>query len=239
MRGASIGAMRDAAFTVVEDVNWSVAAGRILGGRRPAAFRQKRFADARRRADDAGARAATACSAARREILARRNWPSGCAWVLFSPGGQLFNQLTIAENVALPLRYQKNLTAAAAARTVEVLLELLELAPLAGLTPSNVAANWRQRAALARALVLKPELLLLDSPLAGLGATAPPVAAAISGSACARPRILRRKSDDDRGDDGRFARVAESETQVRRAAMKRVFPFSGRGTSLNPRRFKP
>jgi len=84
--------------------------------------------------------------------------------------GQLFNQLTIAENVALPLRYQKNFTAAEAAGEVQMLLGLLELAPLADVTPANVAANWRQRAALARALILKPELLLLDNPLAGLGA---------------------------------------------------------------------
>ena len=52
---------------------------------------------------------------------------------------------------------------------MEALLELLELTPLADFTPANVAANWRQRAALARALILKPELLLLDNPLAGLG----------------------------------------------------------------------
>ena len=83
-------------------------------------------------------------------------------------GGQLFNHLTVAENVALPLRYQKNLTAAEAADVVRALLELLELTPFADSTPSNLAANWRQRAALARALVLKPELLLLDNPLAGL-----------------------------------------------------------------------
>ena len=72
--------------------------------------------------------------------------------------------------MALPLQYHHNLTPAAAAQEVQALLELLELTPLADVTPSNVGDNWRQRAALARALILKPEVLLLDNPLAGLGA---------------------------------------------------------------------
>jgi ABC-type transporter Mla maintaining outer membrane lipid asymmetry ATPase subunit MlaF len=84
-------------------------------------------------------------------------------------GGKLFNQLTVAENVALPLRYQENLTAEAAADAVGELLDWLELTPFADATPTNLAASWRQRAALARALALKPELLLLDNPLTGLG----------------------------------------------------------------------
>jgi len=78
--------------------------------------------------------------------------------------------LTIGENVALPLRYAKNYTVVEAANEVASLLELLELTPFADVTPANVAANWRQRAALARALILQPEILLLDNPLTGLGA---------------------------------------------------------------------
>ena len=56
MRGVSVAAMRDASFTVVEDVNWSVAAGEFWVDRRAGTFRQKRFADAGRRADAAGRR---------------------------------------------------------------------------------------------------------------------------------------------------------------------------------------
>jgi ABC-type transporter Mla maintaining outer membrane lipid asymmetry ATPase subunit MlaF len=85
-------------------------------------------------------------------------------------GGQLFNHMTIAENVALPLRYHQNLTGAEAELQVQAMLELTELTTLANSTPSNVERNWQKRAGLARALTLKPDVLLLDDPLGGLDA---------------------------------------------------------------------
>src|SRR5439155_18402990 len=82
--------------------------------------------------------------------------------------GQLFNHLTVRENIALPLRYHKNLTQEAAHERVTQLLEALELGPFADSTPGAMARNWQKRVGLARALILEPELLLLDAPLTGL-----------------------------------------------------------------------
>ena len=48
------------------------------------------------------------------------------------------------------------------------MLELTELSPWADSTPGALARNWRKRAGLARALILRPDVLLLDNPIAGL-----------------------------------------------------------------------
>ena len=123
-------------------------------------------------------------------------------------GGHLFNHLTVRENVALPLQYHRDLPSAAAAQEVQTLLELMELTPLADITPPNISDNWRQRAALARALILKPEVLLLDNPLGRPGRAAPALVAAFSRPARARTRVVRRQTDDAGRDHGRFASLA-------------------------------
>jgi len=83
-------------------------------------------------------------------------------------GGQLFNHLTVGENVALPLRYHHNLAQAEVEPEAQKILEALELEPWADSTPGAIGRNWQKRVGLARALALKPEVLLLDSPLTGL-----------------------------------------------------------------------
>lgn len=83
-------------------------------------------------------------------------------------GGRLIHDLTLAENIALPLRYHENLGIEEAAERIQRLLRLMGLDSLAAALPGGIGRNWQQRAGLARALALKPELLLLDNPLTAL-----------------------------------------------------------------------
>ena len=77
----------------------------------------------------------------------------------------LFPHLTIFENVAFGLRRQgkKNVK-----REVEEMLELVELGQYAGRKPAQLSGGQQQRVAVARALINKPEVLLLDEPLGAL-----------------------------------------------------------------------
>ncbi len=81
----------------------------------------------------------------------------------------LFPFMTVAENVAFGLRYQKPTRAEEAAR-VAAALELVELEKLGQRKPHQLSGGQQQRVALARALVLEPRVLLLDEPLGALDA---------------------------------------------------------------------
>ncbi len=88
--------------------------------------------------------------------------------MVFEHGGRLFSHLTLAQNIALPLCYHQNRTEEGAGELVATMLGLIGLAAAADTLPGRLNRNARQRAALARALVLRPEILLLDNPLRGL-----------------------------------------------------------------------
>jgi ABC-type methionine transport system ATPase subunit len=86
--------------------------------------------------------------------------------MVFSAGGRLLRNLTVMENIALPLRYHRFMFLDEIEDRVRELARALDLESQLSRPAVALSLSARQRVALARALVLEPEVLFLDRPLA-------------------------------------------------------------------------
>jgi phospholipid/cholesterol/gamma-HCH transport system ATP-binding protein len=82
--------------------------------------------------------------------------------------GALLTDIDVFENVAFPVREHTDLPESVIRRLVLTKLEAVGLRGAAGLMPSELSGGMARRVALARAIVMDPEVLLYDEPFVGL-----------------------------------------------------------------------
>ncbi len=80
----------------------------------------------------------------------------------------LFDSMTVGENVGFNLIEHTNLSSQAIRQRVEESLELVGLRGIQDLKPAELSGGMKKRVALARAICMKPEILLYDEPTTGL-----------------------------------------------------------------------
>jgi phospholipid/cholesterol/gamma-HCH transport system ATP-binding protein len=83
-------------------------------------------------------------------------------------GGALLAWMTVAENVALPLREKTDMSNEQISRRVDETLAMVGLEADAEKYPSQISGGMAKRAGLARAIVRNPEIVLYDEPTSGL-----------------------------------------------------------------------
>jgi phospholipid/cholesterol/gamma-HCH transport system ATP-binding protein len=83
-------------------------------------------------------------------------------------GGALFDSMTVAENVGFGLIEHQHMTRKELLERVEGSLCLVGLCGIGNLMPSELSGGMKKRVALARAICIKPEIILYDEPTTGV-----------------------------------------------------------------------
>ena len=168
LRKAAVGDLHDPERIVLEDVNWSVMVGDywVVGGLHASGKTNLMATLAGIMPPVQGEYLVFG-----EQVVSRADPERAMIWQklgMVFDGGRLLQRLTVAENVALPLRYHQNLRMDEVEAQVQTLLEMTGLESFANRLAGMLGRNWQQRVGLARALALKPEVLLLDNALTGL-----------------------------------------------------------------------
>jgi len=82
--------------------------------------------------------------------------------------GALFDSMTVGQNIAFPLREHTDISRADRLERVDRMLDLVGVSETARRMPSELSGGQRKRIALARSIVLEPEVVLYDEPTTGL-----------------------------------------------------------------------
>ena len=85
--------------------------------------------------------------------------------------GALFDSMSVFDNVAFPLVEKTRMTRAEIAKSVTEMLKRLGLEGMENKYPSELSGGMQKRVALARALIRRPKILMLDEPTTGLDPT--------------------------------------------------------------------
>lgn len=83
-------------------------------------------------------------------------------------GGALFDSMNVLDNVAFPLREKTALSEPEIAARVQKMLESVGLGDMGYKFPAELSGGMKKRAALARALITGPSIVLFDEPTTGL-----------------------------------------------------------------------
>jgi len=83
-------------------------------------------------------------------------------------GAALFDSMTVAENVALPMREHSRMTEAAIRERVTEKLSMVGLEGVEDVHPASLSGGMKKRVGLARAMAIDPEFILYDEPTTGL-----------------------------------------------------------------------
>ncbi len=83
-------------------------------------------------------------------------------------GGALFDSLTVAENVGFGLIEHQRMQGKELLERVEESLCMVNLCGIGNLMPSELSGGMRKRVALARALCIKPDMIIYDEPTTGV-----------------------------------------------------------------------